>query len=336
MTNSLCPWKRLRQTFIALIVPAAAAAGAILIVAGVSSAQTYPSKLIKFIVPLAAGGPPDVMARLTAPALSARLGQTIIVENRAGGGGTIGTKQVATATPDGHTLLFASSNFTLGPALIKNLGYDSVKDFTPIATVGSGSWILVVAPSVPARSVKELIDYAKANPGKLNWGFSVNTGPTLVGEMFVAATGIDVGRISYKGGPQAIGDLLGGHVHMNFSVTALVLPLIREGKLRALAVTSEARSVDLPDVPTMAEAGLSRLTRGFWTALMGPAGTPVDIVNRLNAEINACLGTPEMKASLAKLGYEPKAGSPQDFAALLTEEIEAWKEAARVAGIVAQ
>jgi tripartite-type tricarboxylate transporter receptor subunit TctC len=123
MTNSLCPWKRLRQTFIALIVPAAAAAGAILIVAGVSSAQTYPSKLIKFIVPLAAGGPPDVMARLTAPALSARLGQTIIVENRAGGGGTIGTKQVATATPDGHTLLFASSNFTLGPALIKNLGY---------------------------------------------------------------------------------------------------------------------------------------------------------------------------------------------------------------------
>ena len=189
---------------------------------------------------------------------------------------------------------------------------------------------------MPARSVKELIDYAKANPGKLNWGFSVNTGPTLVGEMFVAATGIDVGRISYKGGPQAIGDLLGGHVHMNFSVTALVLPLIREGKLRALAVTSEARSVDLPDVPTMAEAGLSRLTRGFWTALMGPAGTPVGIVNKLNAEINASLGTPEMKASLAKLGYEPKAGSPQDFAALLTEEIEAWKEAARVAGIVAQ
>ena len=336
MTNSLCPWKRLRQTFIALVVPAAAAAGAILIVAGVSSAQTYPSKLIKLIVPLAAGGPPDVMARLTAPALSARLGQTVIVENRAGGGGTIGTKQVATAIPDGHTLLFASSNFTLGPALIKNLGYDSVRDFAPIATVGSGSWILVVAPSVPARSVKELIDYAKANPGKLNWGFSVNTGPTLVGEMFVAATGIDVGRISYKGGPQAIGDLLGGHVHMNFSVTALVLPLIREEKVRALAVTSEARSVDLPDVPTMAEAGLSRLTRGFWTALMGPAGTPVGIVNRLNAEINASLGTPEMKASLAKLGYEPKAGSPQDFAALLTEEIEAWKEAARVAGIVAQ
>ena len=154
--------------------------------------------------------------------------------------------------------------------------------------------------------------------------------------MFVAATGIDVARISYKGGPQAVGDLLGGHVHMNFTATSVVLPLIREGKLRALAVTSEARSSDLPDVPTMAEAGLPRLTRGFWTALMGPAGTPAGIVNRLNGEINASLATPEMKASLAKLGFEPKAGSPQDFAALLAEEIEAWKAAAKVAGIVPQ
>ena len=329
MTNSLCPWKRLRQTFIALVVPAAAAAGAILIVAGVSSAQTYPSKLIKLIVPLAAGGPPDVMARLTAPALSARLGQTVIVENRPGGGGTIGTKQVATATPDGHTLLFASSNFTLGPALIKNLGYDSVKDFAPIATVGSGSWILVVAPSVPARSVKELIDYAKANPGKLNWGFSVNTGPTLVGEMFVAATGIDVARISYKAARRRSADLLGGHVHMNFSTTSIVLPLIREGSFAPLRSRAKRAAPTCPMCPRWPRPGCLDLTRGFWTALMGPAGTPAGIVNRLNAEINASLATPEMKASLAKLGFEPKTGSPQDFAALLAEEIEAWKEAAR-------
>jgi tripartite-type tricarboxylate transporter receptor subunit TctC len=184
--------------------------------------------------------------------------------------------------------------------------------------------------------VKGLVDYAKANPDKLNWGFSLNTGPTLVGEMFVAATGINVARISYKGGPQAVGDLLGGHVHMNFSVTAFVLPLIREGKLRALAVTSEARSPDLPDVPTIAEAGLPRLTRGFWTGLLGPAGTPAAIVNRLNAEINAGLATPEMKASLAKLGYQPKPGSPQDFATLLAEEIKTWKSAATAAGIVPQ
>jgi tripartite-type tricarboxylate transporter receptor subunit TctC len=335
MANEMHPSKRLCYTLGTAVVPVLVAAGAILITVSVSlPAQTYPSKLIKLVVALVAGGPPDVMARLTAPALSARLGQTVIVENRPGGGGTIGTKQVATAPPDGHTLLFAGSNFALGPALIKNLGYDAVKDFAPIATVGSGSWVLVVAPSVPARSVKELVDYAKANPRKLSWGFSINTGPTLLGEMFVAATGIDVARIPYKGGPQAVGDLLGGHVHMNFNVTAFVLPLIREGKLRALAVTSEERSPDLPGVPTMAESGLPRLTRGFWTGLLAPAGTPAGIVNSVNAAINASLATSEMKASLAKLGYAPKAGSPEDFVALLAEEIEAWKAAAKAAGIV--
>jgi tripartite-type tricarboxylate transporter receptor subunit TctC len=154
--------------------------------------------------------------------------------------------------------------------------------------------------------------------------------------MFVAATGIDVARIPYKGGPQAIGDMLGGHVQMNFNVTAFVLPLIREGKIRALAVTSEARSPDLPDVPTMAESGLPRLTRGFWAGLMGPKGTPARIVKRLNAEVNAGLATPEMQAGLAKLGYQPRRGTPEDFAALLADEIETWKAAAKAAGIVPQ
>ena len=317
----------------AIASTAFAVLGASMIAADAWSAPTYPNKPIKFVVPLGAGGPPDVMARLIAPILSTRLGQPVIVENRAGGGGTIGTKQVATSAPDGYTLLFSGSNFALGPALIKNLGYDVVRDFAPIATVASGSWVLVVAPSLPARSVKELIDYATANPGKLNWGFSSNTGPTLIGEMFVAATGIEVGRIAYKSGPQALNDLLGEHVHMNFNVTASTLPLIREGKLRALAVTSQARSPDLPDVPTMTELGMSRLTRGFWTALLAPAGTPAGIVKRLNAQVNASLALPEAKLSLAKLGYEPKPGSPQDFAALLADEIETWKSAAKAAGI---
>ena len=330
------PSKGLSHTLRALVVPAVAAAGAILIAAGASSAPTYPSKPIKFVVPLLAGGPPDAMARLTAPALSSRLGQTVIVENRAGGGSTIGTRAVATAAADGYTLLFAGANHTLGPAVTKNLGYDPIKDFTAIGTVGGGSWVLVVAPSVPARSVKELVAYAKANPGKLNWGFGLNSGPTLLGEMFMAMTSMDVARISYKGGPQAVADLLGGHVDMNFTATSLVLPLIQEGKLRALAVTSSARSADLPDVPTMFESGLPGLTRGFWGGLLAPAHTPTDIVTRLNAEINAVVATPELKAGLAKLGFEPKAGSPQDFAALLSEEIEAWKAAAKLAGIVPQ
>jgi tripartite-type tricarboxylate transporter receptor subunit TctC len=306
------------------------------IASGACYGQIYPSHLIKLIVPMAAGGPPDVMARLTAPALSARLGQSVIVENRAGGGGTIGTRDVARAAPDGYTLLFAGANHTLGPALSQNLGYEPIRDFTPIATVGFGSFVLVVAPSVPARSVGELVDYAKANPGTLNWGFGQATGPHLFGEMFLAATGINVARISYKAGPQAIPDILGGRVHMNFNVTSFVLPFIRDGKLRALAVTSEARSPDLPDVPTMTEAGLPRLTRGFWTALLGPAGMAPSVVSRLNSEINATLTTAGMKASLEKLGYEPKPGSPQDLAALLAEEIEAWGEAAKAAGITPQ
>jgi tripartite-type tricarboxylate transporter receptor subunit TctC len=306
------------------------------VIAAPSEAQDYPSRLIKFVVPLTAGGPPDVMARLSASALSARVGQPVIVENRAGGGGTIGTREVARAAPDGHTLLFSGTLHTLGPALVRNLGYDPIKDFTPIATVGSGSWVLVVAPSMPVSSVSELVNHAKTNPGKINWGFSVGTGPTMLGELFMSAAGIDVTRVSYKGGPQAIGDLLGGHIHMNFNTTAGVLPLIRDGKLRPLAVTSAARSPDLPDVPTMAEAGFPRLTRGLWAGLLGPAGTPAAIVTRLNADINASLATAEMRASLAKLGYEAKISSPQNFAAQIVEEIETWKTAAKAAGIELQ
>jgi tripartite-type tricarboxylate transporter receptor subunit TctC len=187
------------------------------------------------------------------------------------------------------------------------------------------------------KSVQELVVYAKANPGKLNFGFGLGTGPHLVGEMFIAATGIDVARISYKGGAgQAVPDLLGGHIQMNFGTTSNLLPLILEGRVRALAVTSEGRTPDLPGVPTMIESGLPRLTRGFWTGLLAPAGTPADIVNRLNAEIEAGMSTPELRASLAGAGFELKTGSPQAFAALIADDIEAWGAAAKAAGIVPQ
>jgi tripartite-type tricarboxylate transporter receptor subunit TctC len=332
MTTST--WTHVRDALGAMVLLAFVAAGLSLIAAGTSFAQAYPSNLIKLVVPLAAGGAPDVIARLTAPELSSRLGQTVIVENRAGGGSTIGTKAVAKAAPDGYTLLFVGVNHTLGPALTKSLEYDPVNDFAPIGTVGSGSWVLVVAPSVPARSVKELVEYAKVNPGKLNLGYGLRAGPHLVGEMFLAATGIDVARISYKSATQAIPDILGGRVHMNFGTTSNLLPLIQEGKLRALAVTSEARSPDLPDVPTMNESGLPRLTRGFWTGLLAPRGTPDTIIQRLNAEINASVSSPETRASMAKLGFEPKIGSPQDFSALIIEEIEVWKTVAKSAGIL--
>jgi len=318
----------------AILLPAFAALGVGSVAVGASLAQTYPSKLIKFVVPLSAGSPVDVIARIVAPALSLRLKQTVIVENRPGGGTTLGTKAVATASPDGYTLLFASATHTLGPALIKNPGYDPVKDFAPIATVGSGSWVLVVEPSVPAHSVKDLITHAKANPGKLNWGFGRNAGPHLLGELFVLATGIDVNRVPYRSGADAVPDMLGGRVQMNFGAIEGLSQLVQEGKLRALVVTGETRSHSLPDVPTMREAGLPSLTRGFWAGLLAPAGTPSDIVNRLNAEINAALPTSEMTASLMKAGVEPRPGSPQDFASLIVDEIEGWKLAAKAAGIV--
>src|SRR4051794_26563505 len=326
-------WRRAR-TILDAIASLAVAVGGVCFIAGSAPAQPYPNKVIKIVLPLSAGSPIDVIARIVAPALSSRLKQTVIVENRPGGGTTLGTKAVATAGPDGHTLLFASATHTLGPALIKNPGYDPIKDFAPIATVGSGSWVLVVEPSVPAHSVKELIALAKANPGKLNWGFGRNAGPHLLGELFVLATGIDVNRVPYRSGADAVPDMLGGRVQVNFGTIEGLSQLVREGKLRALVVTGETRSNSLPNVPTMKEVGFPHLTRGFWAGLLAPAGTPADIVNRLNTEINATLTTSEIKASLTKVGVEPAPGSPQDFSSLIVDEIDAWKLAAKLAGIM--
>jgi tripartite-type tricarboxylate transporter receptor subunit TctC len=307
---------------------------ATLIAPSASSAQSYPNKMIKLVLPLPAGGPMDALARIIAPALSSQLKQTIIVENRPGGGATIGAKAVATAPSDGYTLLFASATHTLGPALLKNPGYDPIKDFTPIAQVGTGSWVLVVAPSVPTKSVSELVAHAKAKPGTLNWGFGRNAGPHLLGELFVLATGIEVNRVPYRSGADAIPDILGGRVQMNFGTVETLAPLVQEGKLRALAVTGETRSDSLPEIPTMNEIGLPQLTRGFWAGLLAPAGTPAGIIHRLNAEINATLATPEVKVSLMKAGVEPRGGSPEDLKSLLGNEVEAWRMAAKAAGII--
>src|SRR6516164_3064173 len=203
-------WKIILYALCAVAWSAVVAVGANLSAAGGAAAETYPSKFIKVVVPLSAGSPIDLIARVIAPALSSRLKQSVIVENRPGGGTATGTRAVAAAPADGYTLLFASAGYTVGPALTKNLGYDPIRDFVPIATVGSGSWVLVVAPSLPVHSVPELIAYAKANPGKLNWGFGRNAGPHLLGELFVLATGIEVNRVYYKSGADAVPDLLGG------------------------------------------------------------------------------------------------------------------------------
>jgi tripartite-type tricarboxylate transporter receptor subunit TctC len=333
MRISMRRWPQIRDTVSGMVLPAIAAAGLSLICIEPLVAQTYPSKVIKFVVPLAASSPIDVIARMIAPALSSRLGQPVIVEDRPGGGTTIGTRAVATAFPDGYTLLFTGASHTVTPVLTTKLGFDPIKDFTPIATIGWGSWVLVVAPSVPARSVQEFVAYVKANPGKLNWGYGRHAGPHLLGELFVAATGIDVNRVPYRTGAEAVPDVLGGRIQMNLGTSENLLPLIQDQKLRALVVTGETRSRNLPDVPTMIESGYPQLTRGFWAGLLAPARTPIDVVTRLNTEINAILATPELIASLTKFGVDPKSSTPSQFGALIAEEIDAWRTAAKLAGI---
>jgi len=331
MTRLMRCGTRIAKALRTILLPAAAAIAGHLVTATGVSAQIYPSKVIKIIGQVPSGSVLDVTVRMVAPALSSRLGTPVIIENRAGGGGTIGAKEVARATPDGYTLLFGGVNHVIAS---KTLDYDPVTDFTPIATVATHHWILVVTPGIPAQSLKELIHHAKANPGKLNWGYGQASAPHMFGEMFKAATGITLAGIPYKSGAQAVPDMLGGHIDLNFGTVSNLLPLIREGKLRALAITSEARSPDLPDVPTMAESGLPQLTRGAWMGLWAPAGTPWNVVNRLNTEINAVVAAPAMTAALRKLDFDVKVGSPKEFAAFILDEIDAWTPPAKAAGIL--
>jgi tripartite-type tricarboxylate transporter receptor subunit TctC len=296
-------------------------------------AQSYPTRPIKMILPFPPGGPIDTMGRLVAQHMSLGLGQNVYIENRAGGGSSIGMRAAAMAEPDGYTLLFASSGpLAITPALYKNLDYDPNKNFAPVATVSSGTMVLVVSPALPINSVQELVAYAKANPGKLNYGATVGTPPHLAWGLFTMLTGTDIVYVPYKGAAAAFTDLVAGQIQMNFDATGSLLPLIREGKLRALAVSSTSRNPDLPEVPTMVESGIDFLM-SFWTAVLAPVGTPPDIISKLNATINTGLASAEMKATLAKFQVEAKAGSPQDFAAFLAAETKKWADVAKTANI---
>jgi len=297
-------------------------------------AATYPDRLIKLIVPFAPGGPVDVMARLVGQYLAAKLGQPVVVENRPGVGGTLASKLVATADPDGYTLLFASAgSLAISPSLYKSIGYDPVTAFAPVAMIANHPLAMVVHPSVPAHSVKELIAYAKANPGKLNYGAPTGTPPHLMGELFRTLAGIDIVFVPYKGAAPALTDLIAGRTQMTILSTAVIVPPILAGKLRALAVTSTTRWHELPDVPTMAEAGFPGFPQGSWTAVVAPAGTPADVVARLNATINEGLRSSELQASLIKLGAEIKIDTPQQLGALLADESRKWAAVVKSAGM---
>jgi tripartite-type tricarboxylate transporter receptor subunit TctC len=298
-------------------------------------AQSYPSRPIKLVVPFGPGGPTDVSARIVAQVLQSALGQGVVIENRPGAGGAIGTKSVASAEPDGATLLIGTSA-TLGvvPALMKTPGYDPIRSFAPVAKVADSTLVLVVPASFPANSVAEFIAYAKANPGKLSYASAgVGNQTQLLAELFKSKAGIDVLHVPYKSGAEMVTAILGGQVHMAFPDISILVPLIREGKLKALAVTSARRNPQLPDVPTMVESGIPDYVMTFWSGVVAPAGTPAEILDKLNAAINDGLKSAAVRDNLAKVGSEASPGSPKDFADFIVAETAKWRAVAQMAGI---
>jgi tripartite-type tricarboxylate transporter receptor subunit TctC len=317
-----------------VLFAATAALGSAL--AGAAFAQTYPSRPIKMIVPFPAGGPTDFMARLVADRLSSALAQTIVVENRGGGGGgSVGAKAVATAEPDGYTLLLTPPGpLTVAPAVYKKLDYDPVKDFVPIALLIATPLVLTVNPTLPVNTLPELVAYARNHPGKISLGTQgYGTAPHLLGELLKLDSGVDIVHVPYRGTAPALADLMSGQVQMFFDTTTVVVPHIRAGKLRPLAVTSEKRNFQLPDVPTTAEAGFPKMVSLFWLGMVAPAGTPAAIVARLNSVINECMQAQDMRTRFADLGAELRLGTPQDLASFITAEITKWTAVTSAAGI---
>ena len=311
----------------------AIAALALIVMPQAAQPQGFPSKPVRIIVPYTPGSPNDVLARLLAQPLQGKLGQPVVIDNKPGGGTTIGSKTAAGAPPDGYTLLFASSALVIEPILNKQVEYAPQKDFTPIAFVARTSSMLTVNAQVPANSVNEFVAYAKANPGKLSLGFAQGTVSQLLAEYFNHRHGLDITSVPYRGGALVIPDMLGGRIHVYWPTPATVLPLIREGKIKALAITSPQRNPGLPDVPTMKELGLDELTLEFWAGMWAPAGVPVDVVEKLNAAVNAALRSSEMIASMKKLGFESRIGSSQDFAAFVAAEIPRWTAVVKASGV---
>ena len=301
----------------------------------VATAQTYPSKSVRMVVPFAAGaGSNDIMARLIAQKLTETFGQQVVVDNRPGASGIIGTDIVAKAQPDGYTLLMMSLTFTVNPSLFSKLPYDTIKDFIPVTMVASAPLMLVVNPSVPAKSVAEFIAYAKANPGKLNFGSGgPGTTPHLAGEMIKTMAGLQMTHIPYKGGAPALADLVGGQIQFMCENIPGTLPFAKAGKLRALAVTDLKRSPLLPELQTLDEAGLKGYQIVGWNGLFVPAGTPQPIVNRLNAEVVKALALPDVKDRLATLGADAVGDTPQHFAVFIKAEIPKWAKVVKDAGL---
>jgi tripartite-type tricarboxylate transporter receptor subunit TctC len=305
-----------------------------LLVATSSTAQSYPAKTVRLVVPFAPGGSTDIIGRTVAQKLTELWGQTVIVDNRPGGSTVIGTDIVAKSAPDGHTLLVTPAPFTIVPSLLAKLPYDPGKDFEPITLINTTPLVVVVHPGVPARSVKELIALARAKPGSLNYGSSGSGGSNhLAGELFNAMAGVKTVHIPYKGNAPALTDLLGGHVDLVYNGLTSALPFIKAGKLRALAVTSLARAGALPELPTLDESGLKGFQAVAWNGLTAPARTSKDIVARVNADVVKIMKSPELVERLKSEGSDPVGSTPEQYAAFLREEIVKWAKVIKLANI---
>ena len=300
-----------------------------------TQAQSYPNRPIRMVVPFPPGGPNDVIGRLLAQKISEPLGQQVVLDNRGGAGGIIGTDIVAKAAPDGYTILFSgTASLSINPSLYLKLPYDPLKDFSHITLVGTAPSILVMHPAVPVKTIKDLIDLAKAKPGKLNFASAgIGTPPHLAGEMFNSMTGVQMVHVPYKGGGPALTDLIAGQVEMYFAGISTALPLIKDGKLRAIAVTSARRTAIMPEMPTIAESGLPGFEIGNWYAIVAPAGTPRPIVMRLNSELNKALAMADVKKRFLDLAADPIGSTPEELAAYNKSEIEKWAKLIKLAGI---
>ena len=313
------------------IVMAGAAAAT---VASLARAQSFPSKPVRLIVPYAPGGGADTTARLIAPRLQEALGETVVVENRPGASGVIGDETVAKAAPDGHTLLIGAFAHAVNPSLLPKMPYRTPEDFAPISLLVTVPELMVITPSHPARTVADLVAMAKAEPGKLFYASSGNgSAQHLAAELFTLRTGTDIGHVPYKGGGLAIVDVAAGHVPFYFGNMSAALPQARAGKVRALAVTSAQRSPAAPDVPTMAEAGVTGCEISEWNALIALAATPSMIVQRLHAEVAKILREPEIKARFADLGADAVGSTPEELALFLKAEMQKWAEVVKAANI---
>ena len=298
-------------------------------------AQAWPARQVRFVVPFPAGGATDIYARALAQKLGDALGQSVVVDNKPGAGGAIGSELVAKSAPDGYTILMASiSTHSIGPALNPKLPYDPVKDFTPVIHLADATNVLLVSPGLPVNNVRELITYAKANPGKLNYGSSgVGTISHLAGEQFKMATGTFIVLIPYKGTGLVIPDLIAGQINMIFDNVASALPHIRSGKVKVLGLSQLKRSTLLPDIPTIDESGVKGFESSSYFGVFAPPGTPQPVVQRLNAEINKILMTADFRERLASLGGEPAGGRPEDLTRLIVKERTKYAEIIKRAGI---